>query len=137
MTIPYLQNGVPYFSYDCYTWCHPEEVDFGDYLNLDYLVHDHKHHLLPFYVRGMCALATALGICPAYLPEASILSPSTLGQDASVDDAINYYALHLQSLLHPPNNSRIAACYEGAAIFRDLLPLRKHLIEVINATNWR
>lgn len=136
MTFPYLHDGLPYFSYDCYTWCHPEEVDFGDYLNLDYLVHDRKHHLVPFYVRAMYSLATALGICPAYLPRASMSSPSAPSQNATVDDAITYYAVHLQCLLHPPNHAMFAHDEVGA-IFGDLLPLRRNLVEVIYATNWR
>lgn len=137
MTIPHLHDGVPYFSYDCYTWCHPSHLDFGDYLNLDHLVFQRNHHLVPQYVRGMCSLLRALGISPTYLPGVTESDISVLRQTNSREDFAKYYEDHLRSLLHPPKGSTFRDHDEDTAIYRDLLPLRAHLLEVIYATNWR
>lgn len=137
MTIPYVHGDRPYFSYDCYTWCHPKAMDFGDFVNLDQLVYKGRHHLVPFYVRCMCALARALGIVPAYLPTAGESSLPPLPENDSVDEFCAYYNAHLKGLLHPDLDDMRYRLDPMEAIFRDFLPLRKNLIDVIRSTNWR
>lgn len=44
---------------------------------------------------------------------------------------------YLEALLHPNLHGMRYCHHKMEAIFRDLLPLRKNLMNVINSTNWR
>ena len=135
MTILFTQDGSPYFAFDCYTWCHPQELDFGDCPILDYLVHKGKHHFVPLYVQCMCGLARGLRMCPAYVPGASLSNVSVLLDYPDVAQATAFYEEHLAEFLHTPDT--FPASGQPQTIQRDLLPLRGHLLEIIYVTNWR